>query len=81
MQLLHKENVPTRRVFVPLNQMPYLKQYGRDYTNALEIYDHGLCLPASSVNTDEMINGVCTIVKQALNSLDSYKGMMPHGKA
>jgi len=50
--------IPTRRVFEPVPYMlPYREQ--GDYPNASYLYQHGLCLPCSTVNSIEDIERVC----------------------
>ncbi len=68
-QILQKKNVPTRRVFIPLNQMPYLKKYSKDYTHALEIYDRGLCLPSSTTNDEKDIKEAAKIIREAYGKI------------
>lgn len=48
--------IPTRRVFRPLVGLP----------NAQRIWEHGLCLPSSTLNRDEDIEEVCEVIKRIL---------------
>lgn len=48
-----KENgVPSRRIFVPIVEFPPYEKYRKgNYRNAYYIYEHGLNLPSSTLNT------------------------------
>lgn len=63
---LKNRGVQARRVFRPLCEMPYLKKYARRCPNAYEIYDSGLCLPSSSVNTVSQIRYAAAVLKEVL---------------
>ncbi|MDK2820359.1 MAG: perosamine synthetase [Clostridia bacterium] len=53
--------IPSRRIFMPLSEFPYLRQYAKDtYTNAYEIYNKGINLPSSTLND---INAIFTTAK------------------
>jgi perosamine synthetase len=67
-QTLKEKNIPTRRVFVPLNQMPYLKKYSRNFDNALNIYHSGLCLPCSNLNKEKDIQRVAMTLRKVLDA-------------
>lgn len=57
------EEIPTRRVFKPLNnERPYRNH--RIYKNAEFIYRHGLCLPCSTLNTLGDIGEVCDAIEK-----------------
>ncbi len=66
MEFLQKKNIPSRRIFLPVNGMPYLKKYAMDCSNAEAIYNKGLCLPSSMLNTVEDVEYVCQSIKEAL---------------
>lgn len=53
---LTKSKIPYRRIFKPLTPLP----------NAQYIFDHGLCLPSSTLCTDKNIKFVCQIIKRIL---------------
>lgn len=56
--------VPSRRVFMPLVEFPpYVKYKKSDYVNSYSIYEHGLCLPSSTLNSDADIRFVCNVIK------------------
>ena len=55
--------IPTRRVFEPIPYMlPYREQ--GDYPNASYLYQHGLCLPCSTLNTVDDIDRVCEGIRE-----------------
>jgi perosamine synthetase len=62
---LAKQGVSTRRIFYPI---PYMKPYrdGKVYLNAEYIYNHGLCLPSSTLNEEKDILKVCRVIKEIL---------------
>lgn len=62
---LESLGVPTRRIFRPLNQHPAYRD-GKDYPNAQYIYEHGLCLPSSTLNSDDSIYQACKAIKEFL---------------
>jgi perosamine synthetase len=69
MQTLQKKGVPTRRVFRPLHEMPYLKEYSRGCADASKIYDRGLCLPSSTINEEKDIKEAAKIIKEAYGKI------------
>jgi len=64
---LKERGIPTRRLFVPLGEMSYLKQYAGSCPNAVEIYQHGLCLPSSTLNEEDDIKEVTLIIREVLS--------------
>jgi len=63
-----KENgIETRRVFVPLSEMPYLRKYAKNIRWAYDIYEKGICLPSSTLNYENGIEYVISILKRVLN--------------
>jgi perosamine synthetase len=66
MQSLKRKNIPSRRIFMPLNEMPYLKEYSANCPNASEIYDDGMCLPSSTLNTEEDIQETALMIREVL---------------
>jgi perosamine synthetase len=65
MYALKLENIPTRRVFRPLNHSEPFKD-GKTYPVAEMIYNRGLCLPSSCLNTADDIYHVCEVLKKIL---------------
>lgn len=62
---LEMHDVPTRRIFKPLNHYKHLAD-GKTYPNAEYIYKHGLCLPSSTKNSPEDIYSVCQTIKKLI---------------
>lgn len=65
-QNLKKKNIPTRRIFVPLNEMSYLKRYSTVCSNAFGIYNNGICLPCSTLNEKKDIEKAALIIREVL---------------
>jgi perosamine synthetase len=63
---LKEKGIPTRRIFMPASEMPYLKKYSTAYPNAYEIYNHGICLPSSTLNKEGDIRKVAINLKDIL---------------
>jgi len=64
---LKEKGIPTRRLFMPITQFPPYKQYCKgSFKNAYDIYDRGLCLPSSTLNSPESIKFVCGSLKSLL---------------
>lgn len=71
---LRSEGISTRRVFMPLPEQPPYKTYKkRDYKNSYSIYERGLCLPSSTLNSKKGIQRVYDAVKDALNNMGKKK--------
>lgn len=65
---LHKQEIQTRRIFLPLSeQPPYTRFSHHECPVALDIYHHGLCLPSSTLNRPEDIMRVCDAIKEFLS--------------
>jgi len=64
---LKDKGIPTRRIFMPASEMPYLKDYSRSCHNAYEIYKKGICLPSSTLNEEKDIRKAASIIKEVLN--------------
>ena len=64
---LKEKGVPVRRVFMPLVGFPPYKKYRlREYENSYKIYERGLCLPSSTLNTTEDIRIACSMIIESL---------------
>ena len=61
---LKEKGIPTRRVFMPASEMPYLKEFSKPCPNAYEIYNQGICLPSSTLNEEEDIRKAALIIKE-----------------
>ena len=64
---LKEKGIPTRRIFMPASEMPYLKKFSKPCPNAYEIYNHGICLPSSTLNEEEDIRKAALVIKETLN--------------
>jgi len=64
---LKEKGIQTRRVFVPVCEMPYLKGYSNKCSNAYEIYKKGVCLPSSTLNSMGTIKKAALILRKILN--------------
>lgn len=61
---LKAQGVQTRRIFLPITeQPPYTKFVRQACPNATEIYNKGICLPSSTLNSYDDIVRVCEIIK------------------
>jgi perosamine synthetase len=64
---LREKGIPTRRIFIPIVEFPPYKIYKREnYKNSYHIYNKGLCLPGSTLNTKEDIRYVCKAIKSVI---------------
>ena len=66
--LLQKElgerGIPTRRAFMPLSEFPCYADYkSGEYPNAYSVYENGLCLPSSTLNSEEGVRYVCRVFR------------------
>ncbi len=66
MQQLKEKGISTRRIFVPLGEMPYLRKYATMCSNAHAVYDRGICLPGSVLNEESDIKEVALIMREIL---------------
>ena len=63
--MLRKIGIPTRRMFVPINELPpYRKTRFLENGNSRRIYERGVCLPGSTLNSFEDIKYVCKTLKE-----------------
>jgi len=64
---LKEKGIPTRRVFMPITNFPPYKDFKKGrYTNAEHIYEKGLCLPGSTLNSEDDIRYVCKTIKEII---------------
>ncbi len=63
---LSRKGIPTRRIFMPTGEMPYLKQFAKPCPQALKIYEKGICLPSSTLNSGEMIERAALTIRRVL---------------
>ena len=65
---LRKKDIATRRVFMPVVEFsPYQKWEKSNYENSYQIYENGLCLPCSTLNSEDDIRFVCKILKETIS--------------
>jgi len=63
---LKKKNIQTRRIFLPVSEMPYLRGPARKYPNSYGIYKNGICLPSSTINSSDEIKEAALQVRETL---------------
>lgn len=64
---LKKRGIPTRRVFMPIIEFPPYRKYKHtDGENAYHLYERGLCLPSSTLNSEDDIYRVCGALKRLI---------------
>ncbi len=60
-------SIATRRLFMPLTKLPpYESMASGSFSNSEDIYEKGLCLPSSILNSGSDIRRVCRAIKEAL---------------
>ena len=66
-QRLNERNIQARRIFMPVVAFPpYRGKRMSDYKNSYQIFDRGLCLPSSTLNTLNDIEHVCAALKEVI---------------
>ena len=61
--------IPTRRIFFPLDKQKYLHEFEKKPCKvAQEIYEKGLCLPSSTVNSEDDAMVAATALKKILTA-------------
>ncbi len=62
---LKQFEIPCRGIFKPLHTFPYARAFQRgSCDHAQMLYERGLCLPSSTLNTEESIDHVCAVIKK-----------------
>ncbi len=57
--------IKSRRIFIPLTELPpYRTARKMDFKNSRRIYERGLCLPSSTVNSRQDILHVCRVLRK-----------------
>ncbi|HBF39619.1 MAG TPA: aminotransferase DegT [Firmicutes bacterium] len=70
MAKLKEKGVPSRRIFQPLfDSPPYQKYKSEDYSNAYELFENGLNLPSSTLNSIEDIRYTAISLLEILDSI------------
>jgi len=63
---LKEKGIPSRKIFMPAGEMPYLRKFSKSCANAYRIYEKGICLPSSSLNSVDTIEKIGMILKELL---------------
>lgn len=64
---LKDKDIAARRIFMPVTEFSPYRAYKRDsYTNSYKIYEKGLCLPSSTLNSEDDIYYVCDTLKEII---------------
>jgi perosamine synthetase len=64
---LKEKGIPTRRTFIPIVEFPPYAEYKKEeYKNAYEIYEKGLNLPGSTMNTFEQVKYIAEIIERRI---------------
>lgn len=67
---LKEKGIPTRRLFMPLVEFPPYKKFKKsNYKNAYSIYEKGLSLPSSTLNSEEDIIFAAQVVRDVLKNV------------
>ena len=71
---LKERDIPTRRVFTPVVEFPpYVRFRTGDYGRSYDICERGLCLPSSTLNTEDDIHYVCKTLEKLLKYSTSLR--------
>lgn len=66
-ETLRERGVPTRRLFMPATAFPpYLEYDQGDLDMTCRIYERSLCLPGSTLNSEDDIRFVCAALREVL---------------
>jgi len=61
---LKDNGIPTRRVFMPVTEFPPYKKFKKTALDkSYHIYERSLCLPSSTLNSEDDIYYVCSVLK------------------
>lgn len=64
---LLEKGVPTRRIFMPISEFPpYASARKGKLDNTYSIYERGLCLPSSTLNSSDDIGRTCDLIQEAI---------------
>ena len=63
---LKEKGIPSKRIFMPASEMPYLKKFSKSCPNAYEIYNQSISLPSSTLNDKQDIKNAALIIKETL---------------
>lgn len=66
-RLLRKKGIGAKRTFMPITEFaPYKTHRQARYQNSYKIYEKGLCLPSSTLNSEDDIYYVCKRLKELM---------------
>jgi len=66
---LRGKGIPTRRIFMPIVEFPPYKRFAKgEYKNAYYIYERGLNLPSSTVNSYEITRNAAEVIAEVLKN-------------
>ena len=63
---LKEKGIPSRKIFMPAGEMPYLRKFSKSCANAYRIYNQSICLPGSTLNEEEDIRKIAINLKNIL---------------
>lgn len=64
---LGEKKIPVRRIFMPVTEFPpYARFKHGGYEMSYQIYDTGLCLPSSTLNSEKDVSFVCKTLKKLI---------------
>jgi len=65
---LRRRNIESRRLFGPIGEINYLKGFSGKCPNSVDIYEKGLCLASSTVNTVDDIKKTALEIRDVLTA-------------
>jgi len=66
-KVLLGKGVPTRRVFTPITEFPPYKKFKKsDLAHSYDLYERGLCLPSSTLNSEQDVRTTAREIKRFL---------------
>ena len=66
---LKEKAIPTRRIFVPITEFPPYENYKKEeYPNSYELYEKGLNLPGSTLNSEEQVEFVARSIVDVIEA-------------
>jgi len=64
---LKEKGIPTRRIFMPIIEFPPYQSFKNgNYENSYRIYEKGLCLPSSTLNSEDDVRYISQKIKEVL---------------
>lgn len=66
---LREKAIPTRRIFVPITEFPPYEKYKKEqYPNSYELYEKGLNLPSSTLNSEEQVEFIARSIVDVIKA-------------